>query len=435
MHLLFNAFNSLFNKAPSLPTRILWGAIDRCLDLLGWLRFGLLIDLPKTVLIPLALGFTLLGLLGGCLNSNSSSAHNQAACLDCHQNPPKTGEHTYHLFSQSKRAEQMTCIDCHASSVKKMNWKYGVVKKGTLLRGYGKWQKTDSSWIFSWKDVLLARQSGCKFRYSGDTIYSYALDSFPGPVKILDDQDSVQIFPKKFRVLYNSSLDSIQEYDPCEYRYFSRAIYKWEKTPMNIVVTVLGSKSHYYRDTVYDSLFYYIPSTYTNDIEFNLSQSAPKFFSLLSEEQLEDVLTTLPNGKRLLLTNYEGKTYQVVGDSLYQVYPDSQINYNTPDFLGFTSLHGNGHVDLKFLHESYTYYKDSVVRIDTNKINGEITGGRAKSIGAWNPVRKSCWTKGVSGGNCHDGMDRAETFWYSDKLPDFEKLNFKEELEKKGQHE
>lgn len=371
-------------------------------------------------------------ILMACFDVGPANTNQMTGCQSCHQSPPTSGEHYYHLYSQTRRAEKITCIECHASSITKMLWKPEYIRNQTIvvMRGFQTWETNSDGWKMIYSNAHNIKESLCTHRVSGDSLYKANLDSLSGPLLTLTANDSLIIGPHQFKIITKANPSVFQVYHNCEYALQGDRLYQRIIGDKDVYVTQFGPKNKLIVDTLVDSLYYVIDN---KDFKDTLQQQkiwpAGHFLWSLDSNQIKKIQTVFPDGKKDVFLSTKGTVHQVRGDTLYFINPDSSIVYGDQPFAIHGRRHGDGVVDVNFLHEKNTIYRDSIINIEKDRFTGDVLDQTVMSIGGWNPVKKSCYTPGVSEGQCHNSSERAETYWYTWKLPDFEKFESKEELE------
>jgi len=421
--------NRVFNSSVLLP------GID---------RFNLITETQKLLLlflksIPI---FSILFIFS-CdkISVFGENQHESAPCQYCHQSPPPTGEHFFHVYTQTKR-EQITCIECHAGSIEKMLWKPTVSRKRIRdMRGFQTQIVVDSILTLESTPVYNITKSGCEVELRTDSVFKADFDTISSVVLTLGTYDSISINDISyvyFEYIRTQKLNDTDKvnifknpvvYDKCSYSYSSGKIWVRNLGPKNILLFVADSLNQLTVDEEKRELHYwYTNYNYIDTAIFKLVKVEETFIGELPIEERSNYVSVI-KGDSLVLEYISGNehwdlkveeiVYQIRNDSLYRLFADSIVTYGDETFASHTSLHGDGKVDVKFKHEEYTYFVEETVDVKIHNITGEKTGGGIRVIGSWDPKKRTCYTAGVSNQNCHNNLAPSETFWYTDEIPEF----------------
>ncbi len=373
----------------------------------------------------------------GCqrLDMNTSTQLQPTDCQGCHQSPPPTGEHFYHLYTQNARP-QIRCDDCHQTVIDKMNYDFKLTVVYTrLFHGFETRRVKNDSIMLAVPYIQEAAFNKCEIEIKGNVIYRTESDSITDPVQEVSEADSLKItyheiiyFPVDSNWLKadpktrgDKRYRSPETFDRCEYDYSKNTIYKRVLGPFTDKVLEFDERNNLTPLEELNSYYIFYPDTSLIDsLSFALVSLSQTNLSLLPEtEQLKAV--SIINGKEKVLEK-QGVYYRLTKDSLTQLRIDTLTDFSQPVFATTTGLHGNGVVDLHFKNENFTFLKEDTVEVDSSLLTGEVNVITINRIGAWNPKRKTCWNSGVSSAECHNFLP-GETRWYPKRELNKARLN------------
>jgi hypothetical protein len=345
-------------------------------------------------------------------------------------------------------ADQITCIQCHATALEKMNWNRKA--KRQLVEIIDKWDTVDTNSGSINIQILSVDTYSyplCFTRISGDTLYKADLTLIPRLVpgekdSIRVDYDSIYFF--RFDSSYDSSVhlpgepaavvevNVFQEpiaYNVCGFLYNDSAIFE----------VVYDAKSGgqaqgtAFRDSIItrpeiNRRFLLTPNeNNTQSMELTLMPPESTFLGDMPHADRAPYLSEI-NGVQYALVHFDTTwriignrvwisgdtiTAQLTGDTLFYLFPDSEIVFGDNIFAEVNSNHMNGKVDISFLHERQTEYRADTLEALMDSLTGNVTGYKIKVTGIWRPERASCGGVGLNPDLCH--VPVGETYWY---IPD-----------------
>jgi hypothetical protein len=263
--------------------------------------------------------------------------------------------------------------------------------------------------------------SMCKSEISGDTLYVAVYDSLIRPGIAVKEQDSMVTTDISYIVYPFESMNAQQVkqygdpviYDKCEYKVYKDSVYARNIGPVTVPDVVLVPENRLTIDEERRLIFVYAThERYIDTTLYTLIHPAETFIGLLSAEEWDNYCTEVEEDRLMVLQDRFGAFHQIINDTLYLLEPDSSIEFDD-HFADVTALHADGKVDISFIHEKYTDYKQEILFENINPITGEIESLRIRSIGAWKPESRSCFDDGVPNAECHNRMG-GETYWYKE---------------------
>lgn len=356
--------------------------------------------------------------LAGCLNplpvdrnAGNALAPTVSGCNSCHLSPPPTGSHEYHLYKQQHRPS-ITCRECHASAIRSMIRTPAVkTERIKLVPSWSAVQVRGDSVLIVSPRVDTARYSFCMTGIRQDTLFAARMDSFAGVIALFDSTDSIITDPaldenyfQRFRLdRTEMSVDTI--YNP-----FNPGEFHLDTNWTNIYQTPPVSYSRCHYQIRSDTLF----SAAITPFDSVLRVLTPDDSVLVREQFNRLYVFSFQTGIRdtELYAGHGDTAFRMASDTLYRITTDSIPDYRNTRFAENTGLHGNGEVDLFFSHETLTLFREETLRVFYDTISGEIVNAQIRKAGGWNPSRLSCWSNGISNGQCHDRLPGREVFWY-----------------------
>ncbi len=365
-------------------------------------------------------------LQSGCQNVSNDSGFQveQASCQSCHLSPPNSGMHNFHLFEQSA-SYQISCKDCHGGSIIKMPWIHEF--KRNYPRNLGGYQKLKVSGDSLYLDRVIFQEREynlCEARISNDSLYVGNLDSLTFTGYTIGPLDKIVWSDSGFE---HHPLDSVNSadsliylnpvfYNTCGFKLKGKEIYTREIGPVNHFIAIIPKVDY----TLYEDNQKFVARVPAFDqkyiINYNLKSVVEPPFDDYPEDILEEFSTFIKGKGRFFLLSNNGTLSQIKEDTLYTLEKDSSLDYDNLQLTTTSSLHGNGKLDIEFYNMEHTYYKQRLVSADTDNISGDTTRLIYQTLGAWNPIKKTCWSSGVyNNGSCHT-KTFYETPWYPEHM-------------------